>query len=178
MTIQYKILAALLLIAAITASIMGYGHSRYTEGKAEVQKAWDADKVARKIEAEKQAAVTEKTNEDHQDALNKSKKDISTARAERDAALGRLRDLPDLPGGEGMLMAGSGCTAMSSVATDPGRVGIRIEKRIGRCEDSGSEPCYTSREFFEQAIGDALDRKSTREWAAGQGIETVARGVK
>lgn len=159
------------IIAAITFAWWYHGHQNYLEGKAEVQALWDADKVQRKAEADKQAAETAQFNQEKNDALKQTYARLSDTRNNLDAALERLRDLPAVPGGEGMLMAGSGCTAVSGVAADPGRVGIRIEKRIGRCENTGSDPCYTERQFFEQAIEDATDRRLTREWAAGQGIK-------
>lgn len=165
-----KLALGLLLVAAIAFAWWYHGHQQYLAGKAEVQALWDADKAARKIEADKQSAQTEADNKEHQNALNHSQATIRDTRTNLNVALERLRDIQTLPGGEGLLLAGSGCAAVSSVAADSGRVGLRIEKRIGRCEDSGSDPCYTSREFFEQAIGDALDRTATRTWAAGQGI--------
>lgn len=167
-----KLALGLLLVAAITFAWWYHGHQRYVEGKDEVQALWDADKAVRKAEAEKQAETTTITNQEHKNELDHSQATLRDTRNNLNAALERLRNLPALPGGEGLLMAGSGCTAVSSVAADTGRIGIRIEKRIGRCEDSGSDPCYTTRDFFEQAIGDALNKKGTREWAAGQGIKT------
>jgi hypothetical protein len=166
--IKFALIAA--LIAGVVFGWWYHGHQRYNEGKAEVQALWDADKTARKIKADKQAEETKATNQEHQNALNNSKATIRDTRNNLNAALERLRDLPDMSGGEGLSMAGGGCSAMSGVADHPSTAGIRIEKRIGSCEDSGSDPCHTSREFFEQAIGDALDRKATRKWAAGQGI--------
>lgn len=166
-----KLAAVFAIIAAVIFAWWYHGHQRWLEGKAEVQTSWDADKVQRKAAADKQATETEKFNQEKNDALKDTEATLRDTRHNLATALKWLRDLPALPGGEGLLMAGSGFTAVSSVATDPGRIGIRIEKRIGRCEDTGSDPCYTEREFFEQAIGDALNRKSTREWAAGQGIK-------
>jgi hypothetical protein len=159
-------------IAALIFAWWYHGHQQYLAGKTEVQALWDADKAVRKIAADKQAAAIIITNQEHKNELDHSQATLRDTRNNLNAALERLRNLPALPGGEGMLMAGSGCTAVSSVATNTGRIGIRIEKRIGRCEDSGSDPCYTTRDFFEQAIGDALNKKGTREWAAGQGIST------
>ena len=167
-----KLVAIVTMISAVIFAWWYHGHQRYVEGKAEVQALWETDKAHRKNAADKQAAETEKFNQEKNDALKNTEFKLRDTHSNLAIALERLRDSKAVPWGESMLMAGSGCTAVSRVATDPGRTAIRIEKRIGRCEDTGSDPCYTDRNFFEQAISDALDRKSTREWASGQGIKS------
>lgn len=168
-----KLAILISIIAAIAFSWWYHGHQNYLEGKAEVQALWDADKAQRKADANKQAAETAQLNQEKNDALKHTQNDLRSTRNNLDTALERLRDLPSVPGGTGMLMAGSGGAAVPGMAENTGRVSITIEKRIGRCADSGSDPCYMDRQFFEQAIADATDRRLTREWAAGQGIITI-----
>ena len=166
-------MTVLILAGAIAVERWHHGNQRYTEGKDEVRVAWDKDKEIRKAEADKQAADTAKTNKEKQDALNHTKADLRVTRAGLDVALERLRNLPGVPGEEGVRVAGGGCQAVPSVANNSSGAGGGIKQRIGGCEDTGSDPCFSTREFFEQAIKDASDRRLTREWAAGQGIQTV-----
>lgn len=168
----------LALMAAIAVAWWYHGHQRYNEGRAEVQALWDADKAQRKTIADKQATETAIFNQEKNDALKQTYARLSDTRSDLNAALKRLRDLSGVPRGEGVFVAVGGSSAMPGVAGNSSGTGISIEKRIGRCEDTGSDPCYADRQFFEQAIEDAVDRRLTREWATGQGIAIIKSGER
>jgi len=164
----------LLLVAAAAGGIWYHGEQRFKAGQDKKQEEWNKDKAERKAAADQQAADTFNQNKGNEDALNKTQADLRDARGNLNVALKRLRDLPALSGGEGLLMAGGGQAAMSGVAGDTEEAGGSVEQRIGGCISSSSEPCFISREFFDQAILNASDRTLTRAWAAGLGIKTVS----
>lgn len=171
------IIAVVVLIfaGAILVERWHHGNIRYEEGRAEVQAAWDVAKAASKAEADKQAAETLKFNQEKANALEHAQAVIRDTRSNLNTALERLRDSKAVPWGEGMSMAGGGSTEapVPSVAGDTGKPGIRVEQRIGSCEGYGADPCFVGRGFFDQALGDAIDRGLVRQWAAGQGIKVV-----
>lgn len=171
-----KLAAGLGVIAMLYAMYWGIDHGGYTRGRDKVKAEWNADKAIRKLNAEKQAINSAKTDQEHKNALENAKKDINNSRRDLAAALKRLRNVTVVPRGNTVSVADSGGDTVPNVAGNPGGIDIRVEQRIGSCEDTGSDPCAVTRGFFEQAIGDAMDRKLTREWAIGQGIKTV--GVK
>lgn len=163
----------LLIIGAVLGERWYHGEQRFKAGQDKKQEEWNKDKAERKAAADQQAADTFNKNKGNEDALNKTQADLRDARGNLNVVLQRLRDLPALSGGEGLLMAGGGQAAVSSVAGDTEETSGGVEQRIGGCISSGSEPCFVSREFFDQAILTASDRTLTRAWAIGQGIKTV-----
>jgi hypothetical protein len=163
----------LLIIGAVLGERWYHGEQRFKAGKDEVQTAWDKDKAARKAESDQQAEDTLNKNKGNEDALNQTQADLRDSRSRLAFALKRLRELKALPGNESVFVAGSGQTAVPGVAGDTFEPGVGVGQRIGSCLSSGSEPCFVSRGFFDQAVSDADDRRLTRAWAAGQGIKTV-----
>lgn len=163
----------LLIIGAVLGERWYHGEQRYKAGKDEVQGAWDQDKAERKAAADQQAADTLNQNKGNEDALNQTEADLRDSRSRLAAALKRLRELKTLQGNEGVFVAGGGQTAVPGVAGDTGEISVGVGQRIGGCVSSGTEPCFVSRGFFDQAVSDAEDRRLTRLWAAGQGIKTV-----
>lgn len=167
-----KLVAGLGVIAMLYALYWGIDHGGYTRGRDEVKAEWDKDKAIRKANAEKQASNSAKTDQDHKNALETAKNNLVNSRHDLAVALKRLRDAKNLPRGNTVPVADNGDDPVSGVAGNSGGTDIGVEQRVGSCEDTGSDPCAVARGFFEQAIGDAMDRKLTREWAAGQGIAT------
>lgn len=165
----------LILAAAVAGGIWYHGEQRFKAGEDKVQAEWNKDKADRKAAADKQAADTLIKNNGNKDALIKSQADLRDARGNLNAALERLRVAKAVPWGEGMFVAGGGSTEapVPGVAGDTRKPGIRVEQRIGGCEDYGTDPCFVGRSFFEQSLKDAIDRGLTRQWAAGQGIKTA-----
>lgn len=175
-----RLIAVAVVIGAIAFAVINYGNGRYQEGKDEIQALWDKDKADRKADADRQAKETADKNKGNEDALRKAQDNLRDARGNLNVALERLRDLPVVPGEGYLPLAGGDCPKASvpGMAGDSSGLGIRVEQRIGSCEGTGSEPCFVSRSFFGQALNDAQDRGLTRQWAAGQGIKTIAGGEK
>jgi hypothetical protein len=171
----FKLAIVVIIIGAICLGWWYHGHVRYESGRADVQALWDVDKAQRKAAGDAQAAATLTKDKENEDALNKAKIAIHDTHNNLDIALNRLRDLPLVSGGEGLLMAGGGSPPVSGMANDTGRPSVTIEKRIGSCRTTGSDPCFNSRDFFDQAVRDASDRSLTRAWAVGLGIKTANR---
>jgi len=169
-----KSILSVSVLAAICFGWWYYGHIRYEEGKADIQALRDKDKA----EGDRQAAETAKLNKDRENALKQTKIALADTRGNLNIALERLRDLPTVLWQGDVFMAAGQRTAVPGAPGNPGGIGIRVEKRIGSCEGAGSDPCYITREFFEQALNDAVDRGILRKAAQAQGIRLIPKDGK
>lgn len=102
--IYAKLVAALLILSAIIAAILSYGHKRYEAGKAEVSAQWaeetarltrqalDQSQENRRIEAKQQARAGE-IDRDTQTKLQQAQASARAARASSDSLRDELSQL-------------------------------------------------------------------------------------
>jgi hypothetical protein len=106
----------------------------------------------------------------HEDSFNKAKKDANVAKSNLNTALERLRYLEYLPKEDPLSVAGPSSSTTTQISTNSNGMGTGIKKYIGACESTGSDPCYTDRTFFENALDDARVRNQLKPWAVGQNV--------
>lgn len=139
--------AAAAVLAALYGGYQYIQHTGVVQGRAEVQKKFDAYKenINDQVQKANEKAATTKLIQDAKFALAKSTYAADTARL--NAALARLRNPETVPRDGSVQVAGCGTGSMPPKTGDTGGTAPTVEARAGACEGT---------EFYTLALQDAL----------------------
>lgn len=135
------------LLAGLYGGYQYVQHTGVVQGRAEVQKKFDAYKenINDQVKKAKDDAAKTKLEQDTKEA--KAKLDYDTARKQLAAALARLRKPEIVPGNGSVPVAGCSSSSMPAKASDTGGTAPAVEVAAGACEGT---------EFYTLALQDTL----------------------
>jgi hypothetical protein len=151
MTLELRLIALGVTLAALVLSGVGLHHRWYTEG-------YTARSVEVAKEVEEQKRQSELIKKEQDDKTVKLQKKYYTAKSDLTSVLERMRDTPYMSREECMQLAGGSTSGVSTETKSP--YGANSATKL----DGGKE-------FFAKAMSDNLQCVSLIEWIETQGMK-------